>query len=157
MSASELFPNCSAPRIWSYVTVAAPFIVMPRANDALSGEMKTLVSGCAALTLFQSANEKLFAASRTEVSDRERARGSWVRADAGAPGGAVTWWHAATHISDTKSEHVRVKRTWIIRHLRARFSGLCTPPYTVWSRVEWRSPADRYSSIATNSFDSSIC
>jgi hypothetical protein len=81
---------------------------MPSANDALSGEMKTLVSGCAALTFAHSANEKAVDASRTDVSEMVRARGSWVRT---AGTGAVTSWHETTHISDTTNSDTRVKRT----------------------------------------------
>ena len=76
MSPSELVPNWSAPCIWSYVVPAAPFMAMASENDALSGEMKTFVSGCAAFTWPHRANENAFAASRTADSAAVIARGS---------------------------------------------------------------------------------
>src|SRR5262245_20572175 len=58
----------------------------PSANDALSGETKTLESCCAWLIVFHRLNENLFDADRTSRSADVRARGSAVRAGSFAPG-----------------------------------------------------------------------
>ena len=60
---------------------------MPRANDALNGEMKTLDPRWAELILVQSANEKLFADSVTLLSAVVRSRGNAVRRDSEASTG----------------------------------------------------------------------
>ena len=79
-------PNWRALRIWSAVWPAAPFIVMPRANEALSGEMKTLESRWAALTFCQRAKAKALAASRTIVSRAASGRGRVAGAVGSLPG-----------------------------------------------------------------------
>ena len=58
----------------------APFIVMPSANEALSGDTNTFESRCAALIVFQSANENSFDAPSTLCSADDSGRGSAVRA-----------------------------------------------------------------------------
>src|SRR3954466_7226103 len=80
MSESDVVPNWSALRISSNVWPAAPFIVIPSAKDALSGETKILVSGVFALSCFQSVNENALADVRTCCSCAESARGKSVRA-----------------------------------------------------------------------------
>ena len=57
---------------------------MPSAKDALSGDTKTFESRCAALIVFQSANEKSFGAPSTLCSAGDSDRGSAVRAGARA-------------------------------------------------------------------------
>src|SRR6516162_9122694 len=78
MDAVEAVPNCSADRISSNVWPDAPFIVIPNANDALSGETKTFESRCAVLIVFQSRNENAFAAPTMLCSADVRGRGSDV-------------------------------------------------------------------------------
>src|SRR3954451_13968882 len=89
MSPTEVPPNCSAERISSSVVPAAPFRVMPKANDALSGEAKIFASTWAALSFCHSANENAFAAVLTCCSCVVSARGRSVRAVPTPGSGAV--------------------------------------------------------------------
>src|ERR1039458_4741398 len=116
MSATEAPPNWSAARIWSAVWLAAPFSVIPSANDALSGETNTFVSGWAALILPQSAKANVFAASRTVVSLEVSARGSAVSGTGWVDGvDGVDWvgdvLHAATASRAAKTAPIPTGRT----------------------------------------------
>src|SRR5262249_12078931 len=84
----DALPNWSADRISSNVWPAAPFIVIPNANDALSGDTKTFVSRCAALMVFHSRNEYAFAAPTMFSSDDVSGRGSDVSTLGCGPAGA---------------------------------------------------------------------
>src|SRR5215470_9324224 len=57
----------------------------PSANEALSGETKTLESRCVWLIVFHRLKENLFDADRTSRSAGVRSRGSAVRAGPFAP------------------------------------------------------------------------
>src|SRR5258705_2637771 len=107
MSASVAPLRARAERIWSYVVPAAPFIVMPSANDALRGEMKTLASARSGATVRKSENENSFAAPTTFVSFALSARGRASRVTGAAPplGSLVALRHEAesTRPAATKS------------------------------------------------------
>src|SRR6478609_138995 len=106
MSPMEVLPNCSAERISSNVVPAAPFKVMPRANDALSGEAKMFESAWAALSFCQSAKENAFAAVLTCCSCVLSARGSSVRAVPAGGSGAVPPLQLTTPIVSAASATV---------------------------------------------------
>lgn len=74
---------------------------MPRAIDALSGEVKTLLSFCAALSRRKSANEKSFEAPMTRCSPAVSARGGSSSGVPGAPG-SVALARAAASAADAR-------------------------------------------------------
>ena len=107
MSANDVVPNCSPVRMSSSVWFAAPFIVMPSENDALSGDTKTFESFCARLTRFHSANENAFDALSTPRSADVRSRGSAVSAGATAVGFVAPFSLHAASATMTASENRR--------------------------------------------------
>ena len=76
MSSRGMEPKPSVARIWSRVVPAAPFMVMPSAMDADSGDRKTVESGIAWCTWRRRSTAKLLLAWTSAASVVERARGS---------------------------------------------------------------------------------
>jgi hypothetical protein len=94
-------PKRRAVRISSYVVPFAPFAVIPKAIDALSGEMNTFVLCCARFPVRNRSNANSLLAETIFVSDAERARGNAVRGGSGD--GAVLSLHADTTSAPTTS------------------------------------------------------